>query len=176
MKLNQYQKRTIINAIMNDVPQIDYTAQAQAIMMARSIELLPPGVKAFHERGNGDWLKTMEVRAPYVRDDAATAHLSQVFNEFFWLTIVGVEPSPLKAEDFEPLIPLAHAQAEQRTARRAIFDQVTANVNSCSTDKALINRFPEFERYLPKVDSATANLPAETSLITNLMQLGWTPK
>ena len=174
MKLNQYQKRAIINAIMNDVPQIDYTAQAQAIMMARSIELLPPGVKAFYERGNGEWLKTMTVRAPYASD--LNPHLFQVYHEFYWLTIVGVEPSPLKAEDFEPLIPLAHAKAEQYTARKALLDQVTANVNSCSTDKALIKRFPEFGRYLPKVDGATANLPAETSLITNLMQLGWAPK
>jgi len=164
MKLTQYMKRAIINSIMNDVPHVDYAAQAQAIMMARSIELLPPGVKAFYERGNGDWLAKMGVNPPYPGN--GNERFQDVYEEFSYFTVFGIDASTLKDEDFEPLIPLARASAEQRKARRTLLERVTASVNSCSTDGVLTKRFPEFARYLP----------AETNLITNLMQLGWAPK
>lgn len=176
MKLTETMKQAIINAIMADVPSVDYVEQAQKLMTATAIELMPPAVKLFYERGFGEWVRMMTVRAPYLNDNALTADLSEVYHQFYWLRVPGINESVFKREHFEPLIPLARALAEQRKARGVLARQVFAQIKSCSTDTALTKRFPEFARYLPKVDEATANLPAETSLITNLMQLGWAPK
>jgi hypothetical protein len=46
-------------------------------------------------------------------------------------------------------------------------------IEACSTYKQLMTRLPEFEKYYPKPDAPTANLPALANVVADLSKLGW---
>jgi phosphoglycolate phosphatase-like HAD superfamily hydrolase len=54
-------------------------------------------------------------------------------------------------------------------ARRSLQGAIEA----CSTYKQLMTRLPEFEKYYPKPDAPTANLPALANVVADLSKLGW---
>ena len=50
MQLSKTHKAEIINKIMADIPAVDYTAQAHALLQAKAIEKMPAEVRAVYDK------------------------------------------------------------------------------------------------------------------------------
>ena len=159
MRLNQSHKQMVINAIMDDVPVVDYSNKFKELVNGYWNAYALPEVKAMVERGQTDQL-----------------------NRQFWpayglgsvCTFGMVKLPPVAQDSYESSVAaLTDKMYEQRDRRQKLRAKISTTVNSCSTLKQLKDRLPEFEKYFPKDQPApTPNLPV-ANLIADLQAAGW---
>ena len=161
MKLSKFDKAAFVQAVLDDVPYVDYSEQAQKLAMNHLISLLPENVRtAYHV--NPEWIKTNCIRLPN--------YLQGFYGPALGYTSYDSFPDELK----EQLHTLSDAAEEQSNTLKALEDKVTGLINSVPTLKAALKNFPEFAKYLPADRDAagTANLPA-ANVIADLTNAGW---
>ena len=163
MKLTKYDKEAFVRSVMDDVPKIDYKAQADALARTWAIEQMPTVVAA------------------------AYAAYPQYFENHYMSLPSGLQgvyvPIPenehmLDTRDLDiwaKLKELAQACQAQREALRSLEAKVKNSIYACSTLKQAKERLPEFEKYLPddRDGKVTPNLPALANLVTDLVAAGW---
>lgn len=163
MKLTKFDKDAFVSSVMDDVPQTDYKAQADALCKAWAIEQMPPAVSA-----------------------AYAAHPQYFENNYMnrpgglgcvWVPIPNREHNLReRAPDlWEKLQALADANTAQFEKLNDLRNKVVASIYACSTLKQAKGRLPEFEKYLPadRDGKVTPNLPALANLVTDLTAAGW---
>ena len=162
MRLNKYQKDAFVAAVMQDVPQIDYHEQKQAIVNEVVLDSMPEPVRAIAKNpAYAGWLGEQMYWVPggsvyaYSHSDGISIK----------------EQYPKAWEKLEAIAEAEKAHAEKIRALRAKLEGVAAG---CSTRKALAEALPEFEKYLPAAPSETCKtLPALANIVTDFIQAGW---
>lgn len=162
MRLTTSDRDAFVNAVMKDVPQIDYREQAYKLVRDYHLNKLPPEVrKAVKTLGEG-WFKTNYVNLP------------SYLGSCYCITFDGATDSnPLAA--VPELLELNEQAKVQDKARGELRRKVHGAIAGCATLKQAKDRLPEFEKYLPKDRDGhgTANLPAISNVVAELTKAGW---
>lgn len=160
MKLTQTIRQAFVSAVMADVPEVDYRAQAQTVLIDEARRQLPPKVRALY-------------------DDKSTQHFVRTDNHYILHQYVyipcGRGDRFVVAEAAQQrLDELTKLFDEQIERRKELQQKLHACALACSTRKALVEMLPEFEKYLP-ADEAAANraLPVVANVVAAFEQAGW---
>ena len=147
MKLANYQKDAIVRAILADIPVEQDEVTIRAVQTALVKAMSPAARKLYRECPAA--LRTQyEVRLLFRR--------SHTF-------VIG-------DANFEAVTePWRH----EVKRKEAAASNLRAVVQGCNTLAALKKALPECEKYFPSEDAPTANLPALTNVVTDLVALGW---
>lgn len=161
MRLTKHDKDAFVRAVLDDVPKVDYSEQAQKLVMKHLIGRMPGIVQQAYKE-NPEWIKTAYVNLP--------SHLQDFHGPALGYVSYGSFPDELN----EQLHTLSDAAKEQSNTRKTLEDKVTGLINSVTTLKAALKNFPEFAKYLPADRDAagTVNLPA-ANVIADLTNAGW---
>lgn len=185
MNLNKTDKATIVRKIMADIPKIDYSVQAQALLQAKAVERMPAEVRAIYDNPElRRWLATRYVTRQH--------HISGFY--VFWQSKNGhsdwlrasrgelnsdPEDREILTEIQKPLAELARAAEQQWKARRSMEEKLQTMLDGIRTlkqAKTLLE--PELHKYLPE-EPAKDNKPAQAStalvpyVVANLREMGW---
>lgn len=147
MRLNTYQKESIVRAVMADVPVLDDSIikdEAQAAI----VKAMSPAVRKVYRENPGA---------------LRTENVSDIFDRRNYTLIVG------DADTKAVLKPWRDAIERRMAARRSL----KSVVNGCTTLKQLKTALPEFVKYMPTEEKPTANLPALANLSADFIRLGW---
>lgn len=164
MRLTNDMRDTFVEAVMRDIPNKENPGEeARKLVQAAYIEKLPKSVRAVYE--NAETRGFLKTARPDNQPRSA------------WWSLYGGDivpydqlPAALRSK-VEKLLAKASEQEKQRTEMRR---RVRTAAYACTTRKQLVERFPEFEKWVPGAPvSATENLPADASLVADLVKLGW---
>lgn len=160
MKFTNDIRLRIVSAILADIPVIDHADAMRKRALAVAREAAPEAVRKMLAGPNAHWVNLesvhcdcMSFRVP-AADYQSARDLSAI----------------LKADaDFDA----AHkAHDAQRDRLASLKGSLRANLASCSSRKAFVERFPDLAKYAPAENAPPANLPATTSLIDALRAAG----
>jgi len=155
MRLTKAMKNQILDAVMADVPEVDYDDQIKVIAAKEAFEQLP-----------------VELRVAMERNKDVINYLATSYNLGARVSNCHYEPSDaVKAET----LPIFEARAEQYTARCNLKKELYGVFQAVTTTQKLLKMFPEFEKYIPVEMENTTNLPV-TKVIGDLMNAGWPKK
>jgi hypothetical protein len=189
MNLNKGHKAEIINRIMADIPAVDHTAQAHALLQAKAIEKMPPEVRAVYDkpelrrwlavrfathanhlgRGNIIWQREGEL------GQGTSLYAYRVhYND-------STEDQELVTEVRGPMADLSRAAEEQDKARNSMRDKLITMLIGIRTLKQAKEMLEvELHKYLPvepPKDAAHKAAQASTALVpyvvANLREMGW---
>lgn len=169
IRLDRYAKQAIVTAIMNDVPQVNYAEQQNALLTEWAVSMMPPKVRAV-------WADK-DLRHYIILGRFSENPIGANGEKEY--VIAGYIPMPtdqhktLPAELSHKLVELKRLSNEQAERRHELREKVQGLINGCSSIKQVRDMCPEFEKYLPKGEGSTPNLPSVTNVVTELMKEGW---
>ena len=147
MKLTNYQKQSIVRAIIADIPEPnegELTSKIEAAIVAA----MSPDVQKVH------------AAHPKALKEEYLADLGVGYGRSY---IVGDANTDIALKPFY----------DAHKARLSARDALDSAVCSCSTLKQLQTMFPEFIKYMPTEAQPTKNLPALANVVSDLVKLGW---
>lgn len=164
MKLTKYIRDAFVRAAMNDVPVVDYYAQAQTIAQADALEQMPDKIKAIHaDPAVQGYLNKHIVRL--------TSNWGWGSNQAAVYAMSDFKLSPAAIKKIEALVA---AKAAQDASRDNLQTKLRGAAYAVTTRKALVNMLPEFENYLPADEAAACKtLPAVANLFSDFVKAGW---
>lgn len=165
-RLTKDMRNDFVNAVMKDVPTVDYDTQAHELAQQAVFDASPPEVKALYDLGEKGrvFLETVYVYMPGALENVQLcASPAFAYNGF-------ADQCPEAWEQIKQIEKLAAAQADQHKALRAHLTGVAA---SCHSVEKLRELLPEFEKYMPEAIVPTKNLPAVANLVADFVKAGW---
>ena len=162
MRLNKYHKDAFVEAVLQDLPTVDYDEIAQKLVKDTVIEKMPAKVRAvYDDKEVRHWVRAAWIGMPGSLQNFYCVSDSQN----------GGVPNEVK----ERLDELSTLKTEQLDKRKVFENKLNAAINSCQTRKQALELLPEFEKYLPKDTTSTgvSNLPVINNLVAELVQAGW---
>ena len=157
MRLTQTLRKAFINAVMNDVPTIDYRRDIQKYLYDECLKAMPADVRKAY-KNHPNWFSPNGINIGNVG--------------YFYLPV----PDGFK---FNTDV-VAHAEQIRKNwdaQTRMLNDlrkKLIGAVTACNTDKALRELLPEFEKYVPVNEKpVTQNLPAIANVVSAFAQAGW---
>jgi hypothetical protein len=187
MNLNKTHKARIVRDIMADIPQIDHTAQAHALLQAKAIEKMPAEVRAVYDKPELQrWLAVRfathanHLKSSYIvwqREGREAVGGSLYAYRIHYNNTA--EDRELVTEVQGPLADLSRAAEEQWKARRSMEDKlktVLAGIRTLKQAKTLLE--PELHKYLPEeppkdMKPAQASTALVPYVVAGLREMGW---
>lgn len=162
-RLTNDKREAIVRAVIGEVPKEDYHTKIADRIKKLNVLFLPPKVK---EIANDPklfvWLHTRYLylgRSSYlIYFPYQDISFSEYENKF--------KGDPKIKEWLKK-------QIEQDDKLHDLRKRVKTQIWTVNTSKQLADRFPEFVKYLPQELTYTPNLPADNTLITDLVKAGW---
>lgn len=166
MRLTNYIRDAFVEAAMQDVPKIDYNAQAEKIAKDEANRLFStafPDVDLNKVKG---WFDGGTLGMP---GGLQTIHF-HARTEYYMLR----EKSP---KVWERLVKISEQQKEQSTKMDALRIKLKGAANACTTTKQLRELLPEFDKYLPEEEAPSArSLPVVANIVADFAKAGWPKK
>lgn len=158
MRLTQYMRTAFIKAVMDDVPCVDYEAQAAKVMMEYAASKLPPKVKAvWNDNATRGYIDVKWARCCGFNADVPD----------------GAVP-PEDSATYRELERLRKLKSQQDETRSALRNKLRAAAYSVTTSKALIDLLPEFKKYIPAdAQPPDRTVPVVANLVADLVAAGW---
>lgn len=147
MKLTNYLRSAFIRAVMDDVPD------------PRS-EALEDEVQAALVKAMSPLCRKLYKQNPRALAREGNSSFSNRRHKYYTVGDANFE------ETVKPFM----AKIEAWKTAKANLETV---VNGCTTLKQLKTALPELEKYMPRENAPTANLPAVTNVVPALVALGW---
>jgi hypothetical protein len=189
MNLNKTHKELIVRKIMADIPVIDYSAQAQALLQAKAIEKMPAEVRAVYDNPElRHWLPTRWVQfANHLSssnifwhrssNDVSRGHTSLYAYKVHYNS--APEDQELVTEVQGPLADLSRAAEAQWRARTSMEEKLEAMLRGIRTlkqAKTLLE--PELHKYLPEEPPKEPKPARESTalvpyVVSGLREMGW---
>ena len=153
MNLDKYTKKSIVRAIMAELPRVD-EAKVEQEIIAKCVAAMSPECQSVY-------LKTPDAIAKTGVYDTCSRYSFKA------------PKGDLTDDQFAEIIkPYQEAHRE----RRNIESKLDAALVPIRTRKQFINRFPEFSQHAPPEEGTCATLPAIANIVADLVKLGWEPK
>lgn len=164
MKLTKVDKEAFVEAVLDDVPEVDYCGQAERMLRKWGVDALPAGLQRY-AASHPEYLAVVYVYAP----DGLNCLSMIAPPEWEHRGLRNLHP-----DKYAVLEALGEQALGQYRAREALKEKVAAMIETCSTLKVARERLPEFEKYLPadRDGSRLANLPVANT-VADLMAAGW---
>lgn len=170
MKLTNYIRDAFIESVMNDVPSIDYDEQITSLIMKKAVERLPKPVQAlWKSEATKVFVVTGQCRVG--GHDAVSIGGVPGFDDW-GSKLMGATPEESKAF-FAQFDELLAKRKEQKDRRHDLRAKVRAVAYSSTTRKALLEKLPEMEKYLPEEGEKASQLPVVANLLGDLVKAGW---
>lgn len=195
MQLSKTHKEQIVNAILKDVPEVDYSKLIREYLQAEAVKLMPPEVRAVYDNvelrrflgsvqtsvsaphysaydviffcGDSDHPVTYSPTL-YLSKPSWNNRLSPLVKTFMDNVTVHVTELAVKAGE----------QAKARDSMRQKLQTMLAGIRTLKQAKTLLE--PELHKYLPvepPKDPAQKALQASTAVVpyvvANLREMGW---
>lgn len=164
MRLTKTDKQAFIDAVMNDVPFVDYDEETRSLLRKWGVESLPEDLHPMAKK-YPSYFETFYIYTPC---PLPSVH---VLCNPDWQGSGFKNKEPEKYAQLVEMSKSARAQSETLEALRR---KITGLIESCSTLKTARERLPEFEKYLPadRDGGGTINLPV-SNVLAELTNLGW---
>lgn len=155
MRLKKTDKEAFVNAVMLDVPKIDYEEQLRKAITAKWEAMLP-----------ADLLECMRKYPEHFQVD------------YIGNTRVVGCASPLQRREISDSAYIQELNSkgnEQSIAHRKLRSKLWGIIQGCATLKQAQERLPGFSKYLPADFDGTgvSNLPAVAGVVADFMKAGW---
>lgn len=161
-------KEKILEAILDDLPEVDYEEKIRKVLLKLAVAKLPSLAKTlWNDASTRGLLRTESI---YIYSDQSRHH---------WSTRLGSATLPGYNTDIEELAnhPEVRKLADEATAQRDRRTKLTVDLKAMfdarMTAKDFVDRFPPFESYLPAAEALIVNLPATTAVVDSLREAGW---
>lgn len=164
MKLTNNLRDAFINAVMADVPTVDYQQQIrnEADRMCR--EAMPPKLRAL--------LKDPECEKWINREFSVVGGVAMTF--VCYAPRDNKNCGMLKTHELQRLRDISDDLKAQDRARQELRGKLRSAAYSVTTRKALVSALPEFEKYLPPDEPAACRaLPAVANVVADFVKAGW---
>lgn len=162
VRLDKHAKAAFVLAAMQDIPNIDYTEQFRALVVADVVRSLPEKVRAVYD--DETTRSFLETRWRYI-DDCHCMGSVNIINNPAW------SPTQETITEARRLHELFETQRGNRNTAQAMLE---AAIEPYNTLEKALEALPEFAKYLPTPEEPTRNLPV-AKLADNLSALGWVP-
>lgn len=160
MRLNTTHKKAFVNAVMADVPQVDYNDQIRQYVFIAARQLMPDSIRTiWDDKDLRGWLRM---------DNTIMGGVSVVYPA----QKAGPRLDRNTAVD-DHIRRLAALNEEQHQRRQRLQAHLEASIVNIRTSDALKTAFPEFEKYIPAEEASSRNLPALANLVSEFVQAGW---
>lgn len=179
MRLTQINRSSIVRSIMADVPQIDFDERAHEIARKFFHKKLPAAVRRVKDdKTMNHHLRRVKIDMPGILSDVYVIDCpAGVSGEY--ASLVGICQKQASPE-YKALLKKVEALSDAKELQRKKYDdakaQLTDAFNAINTNKRALEIFPQFEKYIPKDESPSANLPALTTVVSDLEAIGWPSK
>jgi hypothetical protein len=187
MNLTKGHKTRIVRDIMADIPAVDHTAQAQALLQAKAIEKMPPEVRAVYDKPElRRWLAVRfathanHIGGSYIvwQREGELGHGTSLYAYRIHYND-STEDRELVTEVQEPMADLSRAAEEQWKARRSMeekLETVLRGIRTLKQAKTLLE--PELHKYLPAeppkdMKPAQASTALVPYVVAGLREMGW---
>lgn len=164
MNLNKYDKQAFVIAVMGDVPQVDFNAQAETLVRRWEKAQMPDAVAKAVEL-HPEWIGTKHLLLP-----------GRLDNRQGIATDNGYRIRDTDPDTWSALEAISEKLKEQNQSRNNLQAKLTAVIETCRTLKQAKERLPEFEKYLPKERGPGAvdrSMPMVSNLVADLNAAGW---
>lgn len=159
MRLNSLHRDAFINAVMADVPVVDYYDQAQKIVQEFQVRHMPKEVQAVY--------KKPELRG-YLKEHCARFH----FNRYGYFSVYG--DAGLDDATTKSVRDLMNLNDQQDNRIRSLRNKLESVLASVTTRKSLIEALPEFEKYAPpEAEPLSRSVPALANVVSDFVAAGW---
>lgn len=160
MKLSNEARRSIVERVMRDIPEIDYTVQMRARAVQIGVELMPPAIARLWK--NPETQRYIKVASHYYCCmTLAVPGFDNYDDRMTEAVKTDVDLSALHA-----------ARDAQYKTRNALRESLRNSIIDCNTTAQFKERFPELASYAPDHQPVTANLPTTTAVIDALRDAG----
>lgn len=161
MRLTNYIRDAYINSVMFDVPQERYEEQMEKTILDDAIAQLPGPVRAIWK--DPKLQGYIETHSVYPAAKAGCVQVPCLSSGGFKLTDAA-SAQVLKLRDL---------REEQTRGLSNLRTRLRSIAYGCTTRKALAEALPEFEKYLPKEEETSRNLPVIANVVTDFVKAGW---
>lgn len=170
MNLNQNIRSAIVRSVIADIPRTYSSELVQkkiAEIMEEDLFKFAPKtlVAAYKDKEAKQWLNWTSTNAGYLSANKTyipgTPSISYLYQQ---------ELSDSAREKISEYLKLVRTEADQIDAVR---NSLASALEGIRTSKQFLLRFPELEKYLPREDGRTSNLPAIANVVSSLVKLGW---
>ncbi len=177
MKLNNSQRQAFVRAVMQDVPQVDYTTQLKTAVQDYLYHLAPADVRKLYDDESLRKYLTLGSVSLYREDVGFTDIYLVPYGESGNLWGRPDMRIDLSKADESPALgvikSLVTSKVQQRIAHANLEQKLTGAINSVNTLKQALELLPEFAKYLPEEQTVTKQLPAVANLVADLNKAGW---
>jgi hypothetical protein len=164
MRLTNNLRDAILRTIMDDVPFIEYDEQIKELIQKRAVAKLPPLVKRVYDDA---------ALRGYLKLEQYSYQFDYQGVDFYgWFSHVG-DKVELTDEDKFEITRLETLSNVQASVKNELRSKVSGILRGMTTTQAFVKALPEFEKYVPKDQEATKNLPALANLVSDFVKAGW---
>lgn len=169
MRLTQYDRDAFVRSAMEDVPQIDFDAKAQKLVLEHLTKVIPIDLQNAIVKYQL-WFDTNTVLMPSSLQNFATRMIPDQRN------YRNLDHFP---ELLAKVTEIAQQKSEQDEKRRELERKLRGAIGACGSLKQATELLPEFVRYLPADRDgvkACRQMPVIANLVSDLMNAGWPKK
>lgn len=167
MNLNESDRQTFVRAVLDDLPSVEYSAQATTYVHGIMREQMPKKLQAVYDGKELRGFLNFDNWRDGFRIHVGT-HLARILVCY---------PTKLTDADLAHLADLNTKAAQQQETYNDLRYKLTAVIKGCRTLKQAKERLPEFEKYLPKErdvrGGSCADLPMVANVVAELTKAGW---
>lgn len=166
MKLTNVLRAAFVAKALDDVPQVDYLEQMRSRVNLLCNEALARAgipVKEKHRLNHG---------TIFFRKKGVPPEFWQRITASF--TVTGLTEEEQIAVNRDPqLNEMWDAHLKQKAKLNELRQKLRAAAVACTTTQKLLELLPAFEKYIPKEETKTKQLPAVTGLTKAFKDAGW---
>ena len=166
MKLNNSQRAAFVRSVLQDVPEVDYTEQAEKLVTAAVVSKLPPKVLAVWKDSNlRHYLSTTSVYL-FTGSIPLPIHFSSYRDRNAGKFLTG--------EELSKYLELKAAYKKQEKAREDLRQKLRGSIHSCTTLKQAKEMMPDLVKYLPPdTPGLSRYVPAMYDVMQDLKAAGF---
>jgi hypothetical protein len=162
-RLTNALKRTIIDAVLEDLPKTDFSETARKRALELAVAHLPPEAQRIWKDGARRGLLKTSSLYVWGKDDRGVV---------VSVSLPGFETYHDEIKKDPQFAAACAAVQEQKKTFDELKLKLKGQLNACPNVKTFCERFPDLACYVPESEAEPVNLPATTDLIDNLKAAG----
>lgn len=170
MKLTNEMREKFIEAVMSELPCIDYLQLIEDVMQKDFYEGFPPEIKAIWDNPKLQ-KEFLPVSSGY---QAANKHYMNENTSGHVYVYCG-KTQALSEKAKLQVSRLREEWTQQAEKREGLREKLSSVVKGVKTTQRLYEVLPEFEHHIPKEKEPTTMLPIASDVVATFMKAGWKP-
>lgn len=163
MKLTNSIRNAFVRAAIDDVPTINYDEIAKDYVIKFAYNRLPDEIKRIVDNPClSSWINTIRVNTPF------NISCYTVYSLDYDYDMIKQD-----ADAWHGLVEISNNKKDQNEKINKLKSMLSNVAYSVTTRKALAERLPEFEKYLPSEHQKPSSLPCVAGIVDEFTKAGW---